>query len=105
MKERDKISWINSMPKCTYQDCIKLGLYLHLFSFFLVCEFLRIVKILIDVSFQSPLNTDVPVINFDFEVGFKIKLGHVIDFNSSEIIRDYLSIGLYFIFRRIVCYS
>ena len=105
VKEGDKVSWINSMPECTYQDCVKLSLYLHFLSLFLVCIFLGLVNVFIDVSFQSPLDTYVPVINFDFEVGLKIKLSHVIDFNSSEIIWNYLSIWLNFIFRRIVCDS
>ena len=102
MEEWNEVSWIDSMPESTGHDCDHLCSCLYFSSFLLVSDLFGIVNVFIDVSFEGPLNTDVPMINFYFKVRLKIKFGHVINLNSSKIIFLNFTCCIFLILSRII---
>jgi hypothetical protein len=86
MNERNKVTWIQSMPQGTYQYCVKLPHSLTFFFFFFVSKVLGVVHVLINIAAQSPLYTHVPVISFDFHTGIHVKFPHTINLYLGEVI-------------------
>jgi hypothetical protein len=86
VEERNEVAGVEPMPEGTRHDCDDLGSGLHFSSFPFVCILLGVVDVFVDISFEGPLNADVPVVNFHFEVWLKVELGHVVDFHPSKIV-------------------
>ena len=68
IQEGNEISWIYAMPKGTHHNSVELSCSLRSFPLFLISIFISLIKVLVYVPFQCPLNTYVPVINFDLEI-------------------------------------
>lgn len=97
VEERNEVAGVEPMPEGTRHDCYDLGPELHFSSFPFVCILLGVVDVFVDISLEGPLDADIPVVNFHFEVRLQVELGHVVDLHPSEIVLSNLPCCIFLI--------
>ena len=98
VEEGNKVARIEAMPPCTDKNSINLSLSLLLFAFPFLRVVFGIIYVLVYVFSERPLHTNVPVVNFDFHGGVKVKFCHVVDFNSAKVILEDGAIRMFYVF-------